>query len=264
FAKIHQAFFSDTKTAHNQLEAMNNAIAGNIVSKFICGKIKNQRNLVKYFSKYSKRNSEVITEFKNTVVTKLTEQINKLRKLAAKNLSELQSGLFMLEAQAAGAYWNFIRYLISPYISFPGRHHQNATDLTNQLLNYGYGILYSRIWEALIKARLDPNIGYLHANAPDRPALVFDFIEEFRPQAVDRVVVALINKKQGILKTKVNRLTEPTRKLIAQKVTERLNRPEKFRGKEMNLTEIINFQATQVAKYINGTIPTYKPYIAKW
>lgn len=264
FAKIYSPSFTDTQTAHNQLNAANNTLATSIIIKFIYGKIRNQKNLIKYFSKYSKRNSMVINSFKDTSVQKLSEQENKLKNLNVKNTQNLQSLIFPIEAQAAIAYWSFIRYLISPYIRFPGRHHQNAIDLTNQLLNYGYGILYSRIWEALIKARLDPNIGYLHANSKDRPAFVYDFIEEFRPQAVDRVVVALINKKQGVLKSTINRLEENTRKLIAEKVIGRLNKPEKFRNKEMNLTAIINYQAMQLADFINGNIPTYKPYIAKW
>lgn len=94
--------------------------------------------------------------------------------------------------------------------------------------------------------------------------MVFDFIEEFRPQAVDRVVFSLISKSRNNLTTDVNQLTNKTRYLLADKITERMNRTETFRKKEMRFEEVIMTQATTLANVINGNEKTYKPYIAKW
>lgn len=33
---------------------------------------------------------------------------------------------------------------------FSGREHRGATDAANAMLNYGYGILYSKLWAALL------------------------------------------------------------------------------------------------------------------
>ena len=55
-----------------------------------------------------------------------------------------------------------------------------AKDLFNAILNYGYGVLYAQIEQAIILAGLDPYAGFLHADRPGKPSLVLDLIEEFR------------------------------------------------------------------------------------
>ena len=149
------------------------------------------------------------------------------------------------------------------YIDFPGRQHQDAADIVNVLLNYGYGILYSRIWQALQRAGLNPYISYLHSSERNKPGLVFDFIEEFRQQAVDRAVIAFITKGEAY-EIKDGLLAEKTRKRIAEKVLERLNNPEAFRKGQARLSDIIISQAENLAKLITGKTKSYKPYVAKW
>jgi CRISP-associated protein Cas1 len=46
----------------------------------------------------------------------------------------------------------------------------------------------------LCAAGLDPAIGLLHADADRRPSLALDLMEEFRPQVVDQVVLAAVNR----------------------------------------------------------------------
>ena len=79
-------------------------------------------------------------------------------------------------------------------VNFPGREHRDSTDPVNSLLNYGYGMLYRQVEGAVILAELDPFGGYLHVDRPGKLSLVYDFVEEFRQQVVDRVVVAMLNK----------------------------------------------------------------------
>ena len=43
---------------------------------------------------------------------------------------------------------------------------------------------------------LDPQVGYLHALRPGRPALALDLMEEFRPVLADRLAITLINRRQ--------------------------------------------------------------------
>ena len=43
---------------------------------------------------------------------------------------------------------------------------------------------------------LDPQVGFLHALRPGRPALALDLMEEFRPIIADRLALTLINRKQ--------------------------------------------------------------------
>lgn len=56
-----------------------------------------------------------------------------------------------IESQGAIAYWAYIRVLIADDgINFISREHQGATDLMNSLLNYGYAILYARVWKIFL------------------------------------------------------------------------------------------------------------------
>lgn len=89
-----------------------------------------------------------------------------------------------------------------------------------------------------------------------------DIIELFRTQAVDRVVISLIQKKEP-LKLHEGLLDKDTKRLLMQNIAERLNRYEKYRNKECRLCDIINYQIKEIAEYIdNGA--KFRPYIAKW
>ncbi|MCC6461562.1 MAG: CRISPR-associated endonuclease Cas1 [Saprospiraceae bacterium] len=68
--------------------------------------------------------------------------------------------------------------------AFEGRQKRPAYDPFNALLNYLYGMLYTNVHLAVLKAGLDPYLGILHADRYGAaPTLVFDAIEPFRPWA---------------------------------------------------------------------------------
>lgn len=79
-------------------------------------------------------------------------------------------------------------------LRFESRSQHPATDTTNAFLNYAYGMLYSCIEGALIRAGIDPYIGILHMDDYCRPVLVFDVIELYRTWA-DRVVYTLLSQE---------------------------------------------------------------------
>jgi CRISPR-associated endonuclease Cas1 len=70
---------------------------------------------------------------------------------------------------------------------------RNASHPVNAMLNYAYALLHSEIQIRTISAGYDPTIGVLHANVPDRPALVLDLMEPLRP-VVDRSILRLIRE----------------------------------------------------------------------
>jgi len=171
--------------------------------------------------------------------------------------------LFSFEGRAAAMYWDHIKYLVQNQSGFPGRIPQGCTDLFNHMLNYGYAILYSRIWTAIIKSKLNPYISYLHKPRPGEPGLVFDLIETFRPHVVDGPVIALVTKHKN-LKLEKNKLDDCTRKLVARAVLNRLNRFESFRKKELMLKQIIDIQIADFASCLQDPKKIFKPYIGKW
>ena len=70
--------------------------------------------------------------------------------------------------------------LIPKEYKFEKRTHKDSKDEFNNMLNYCFGILYSKIEKALIIAGLDPFIGGIHSTFYNNKSLVYDFIENFR------------------------------------------------------------------------------------
>jgi len=69
---------------------------------------------------------------------------------------------------------------------FEGRQKRPAYDPFNALLNYLYGMLYTSVHLAQLKAGLDPYMGILHADQyGGKPTLVYDAIEPYRVWADD-------------------------------------------------------------------------------
>lgn len=232
-----------------------------IAKKIIMGKLKNQLNLIKYFHKYH----HTVTAFQNRyeeIVEKLDAAIQKVKNYTPLASDNYREQLMSIEANGATLYWDYIRLLIADDgISFTLRNKHGATDPVNSMLNYGYALLYPRVWQNVIRMRLNPYEGFIHYQE-NNPNLVFDIIELFRAQAVDRVVITMIQK--GLSVTMENGLLDnETKKLLVKNIIERLHRYEHYRGKEIQFYEIIHEQTREIAAYVSER-KNYRPYIAKW
>ena len=235
-----------------------NALAAALIE----GKLTNQLNLAKYFHKYHKARTAVYA----SLLEELEIHVRAFKGfLAEKPYAEADfiTNLTSYEAQGALKYWAFVRSLLSDDgVGFEGRVQQGATDIVNSMLNYGYAILYSRIWTALLWAQLNPYDSIVHVRQSGKPTFSYDVIELFRAQAVDRVVISLVQKKEPVA-VKDGLLTEESRRLVAKKVTERLQKRELYRGEELSLDTIIRRQVRDIADYfLDGK--RYLPYKAKW
>ena len=104
-------------------------------------------------------------------------------------------------------------------------------------------------------------MGFVHY-AEGNANLIFDMIELFRAQAVDRVVISLIQKKE-VLGVKNGKLDESTRKKLTASVLERLNRKERYRGEMRSFVEIIDAQFRELIATMS-TGNAFRPYLAKW
>ncbi len=104
-----------------------------------------------------------------------------------------------LEGEAARQYFGAINRLIRPPARqgfyMDGRSRRPPRDRVNALLSFLYSLLMTDCRSALEAAGLDPQVGFLHAVRPGRPALALDLMEEFRFFA-DRLALSLINRGQ--------------------------------------------------------------------
>jgi len=192
----------------------------------ITGKIKNQHSLLKYFHKYHKNHYPRLQE-KMEHMEEEVELFNAWKKKTKHTANDYMQKLVGYEAQIAIRYWDYIRELMSDdEVGFERREHQGAADIVNSMLNYGYAILYTRVWQALLAARLNPFCSLIHARQDGKPTLVYDMVEIFRSQVVDRIVISLIQTRQDV-EVRNGLLTDQTRKLLVSSVMERLARYEK-------------------------------------
>jgi CRISPR-associated protein Cas1 len=263
YAKLFSPIFTKQQLIQQQALATTNGKAQKYIKKLMIGSIKNRINLIKYFGKYRNTTDPEFAQAFESKISRMKMLQKQIKELKEKDLNLLKEKIFILEAQAAQAYWYMYEKILDEYIHFPGRKTQGAEDTVNVMLNYGYGILYARIWRAVIKAKLSPFIGFLHSDKRNAAAFIFDFIEEFRQQAVDRVVASMISKREK-MEIKEGRFKGDTKALLAQNITGRLNDFEIFRKKRMRLEDIIQHQAEDFARFLNDEIKTYKPYISKW
>ena len=237
---------------------LKNTIALGIIE----GKIRNQHALLKYFNKYHQSHYPQLLP-KMEAMEEAESKFRQWRKQAKPSDEDYLKGLMGHEAQVAIRYWDYVRELISDDgVGFERREHKGATDLMNSMLNYGYAILYVRVWQALLAAKLNPFESLIHVRQEGEPTLVYDMVEIFRSQVVDRIVISLIQKGQD-LEVRNGLLTDGTRQLLVKSVMERLARYEKYQGEEMKMEQIILRQANLLAKAFEGA-EKFKPYVAKW
>lgn len=238
--------------------------AVDLARRFVEGKIRNQMNLLKYLHKYRKRADAAFAEALPAALGAMTERLAELRTVSATDIEAARAQLFSIEGRAAQEYWALIKLALRGRVDFPGRRRQGATDLVNSLLNYGYAILESRVHLALLRAGLAPQISFLHALQPrGQPTLAFDLMEEFRTQAVDRVVLAMLGRREPLRTDAQGLLTDTTRGRLIAQVHDRLATLVRFRRKELTLEEIIQHQAHLLVRHLKGEA-RYRPFAAKW
>ncbi len=251
-------------TRRAQLGAFEDERGLALAMAFVKGKIENQRALIRYIGKYRKEADPALFEELTLVAAELGDHLAEAEALKAKHIADVRDQLLSVEGRAASHYWGAIKRVIPPDLHWPGRETRGATDPFNALLNYGYGVLYAKVEQALILAGLDPYGGFLHADRPGKPSLVLDLIEEFRQTVVDRTLIGLVNRGFVIEHEEAGLLALETRKRIADKVKERLESAELYEGRRQSLRFILQCQARHLATFVRRDRPTYIPFVASW
>lgn len=114
----------------------------------------------------------------------------KAENLKLGDLHQAKQSLRGLEGNASRLYFQNLSFVLPGLYRFERRSRRPARDMFNCCLNYLYGMLYSNVEGALIKAGLDPYLGILHRDDYNRPVLVYDLIEKYRVWA-DQVLLQL-------------------------------------------------------------------------
>lgn len=263
YAMLTSAMLTATVQARReQLLAFHDRRSLEFARAVVSGKITNQERLLRYFGKYVKKSDAARFQPIEQAATALKAQRVRAAAVQGNCIDDVRDTLMGIEGVAGRLYWEGVRHLIGERIEFFGREHRGATDAVNSLLNYGYGILYSQVWGAVLNAGLEPFAGFLHVDRPGKPSLVLDLVEEFRQPVVDRAVIAHLNLGAEV-KLVQGMLEEETRKTLVSRILERLSASETYQGKRYQVRSIIQMQARRLASFLRGE-GTYKAFAFKW
>ncbi|HUO59568.1 MAG TPA: type I-C CRISPR-associated endonuclease Cas1c [Candidatus Acidoferrales bacterium] len=179
-----------------------------------------------------------------------------------------------VEGEAAKQYFSAFDSLIlhsKEHFFFHARSRRPPLDNVNALLSFLYTLLTHDVAAALETVGLDPCVGYLHVDRPGRPSLALDIMEELRPVLVDRLALALINRRQvtsrGFRKSESGavQMDDDTRKqvLIAWQTRKQEEIVHPFLNERIALGLLPYVQALLLARYLRRDMDAYPPFFWK-
>lgn len=255
---------------HNNVEirkqqyyALNDKRSGYLAKKFIESKIKNQKATLTTLSK-SRGGVDFILNQRN----KLDNLLKALDDINVKPSEKIRSDIFGVEGIASHEYWQAFRYVIDDEMDFLKRSGRGAQDPVNAMLNYSYAILASEVLKSLHISGLDPYAGFLHTDRYARKSLVFDLMEEFRQQIVDKSVLKLINRNQIEKDDFENRdgmmyIHESCRKLLIKTILDKLNNEITFNGVKTTYVDLISIESKNIVDYLLY-LKKYNTFYLRW
>ncbi len=248
-----------------QLLATQEARGMDLSRQIIQTKLKNQRANLCYYAKGRKQAQPDNYDALMTAAERIKVKVDDVSALPLQDVEAYRATLMGHEGQAAKYYWSALRQILPTSLAFPGRVYPKAQDVVNACLNYGYGILYGLAWSAILRVGLDPYAGFLHGSKQGAPALVFDFVEEFRQLVVDRSLLGSLLKRwtPDFMEGEAGILTAHSRQEMAQKVLNTLDKAVPWEGKSIALRDVLLRKAYNLRDFIQqGAV--YTPFTASW
>lgn len=237
-----------------------------LIRRILTGKCRNQMNVLKFYTRHRGRTDPGFSGRVRQNLEMMEKAVSELQEMTG-DFAAAKNRVFTAEARVGGYYWDIIKLLLPPELGFDRREKHGATDVVNSMLNYGYGILYQRLWQAITAEGLNPGISFLHSFQKGKPTLVYDLVEEFRQPFVDRPIFSMLTKGIRYQKLQVNpdgMMETGTKNAVMQAILNKLSSLSVFRGKKLRSEEILSIQVKNVADYISGKSDRYLPYIASY
>lgn len=237
-----------------------------IARSVVAGKIRNSRSVLLRGAREAKTidDQDMLAE-----AARLHQEI--LQRVAARDDIDMLRGD---EGDAARIYFSAFSSMIRETRGTFGiteRSRRPPRDPTNALLSFLYTLVRAECTAALEGVGLDPQIGYLHALRPGRPALSLDLMEEFRSVLADRLALTLINRKE-LQTSDFERfdggavyLNESGRRtvILAYQQRKEVEIDHRVLGGKTPVGLVPHLQARLLARYLRNDLPHYVPYISR-
>ena len=253
---------SHVKTRLCQYEALRDGKGVEIAKQVVLAKMRGQNSLLE------KYDLKLLDEGAIT---------SKVEKLDSSNMESFRKKLNGIEGKFTQRYFKQIFGLLPEKLRPEKRKKFKAYDGTNNLFNLAYEVLNWKVHRAVIKAKLEPYLGFLHSVQYGKPSLVCDLQELYRHLIDDFVVEFCKDLKTKDFTTKsesVSRSRKGRREYLNDSET-RLMMKELERyyeskveipliryGKRQKLETLINEEALLLAKYLRDEKKGWTPRFA--
>lgn len=169
-------------------------------------------------------------------------------------LDDSRSIIMGLEGTAGRAYFSCISKILPEKYRFKGRSRRPAQDPFNAVLNYCYGVLYSRVEKACIIAGLDPFVGFMHTDNYNKKSLVFDLIEPFRIFSEQTAVYLFTGKraKDDYFDIKLHScsLNDKGKPVVIESLNKHLEEKVRYKRRNVKRKHIISHEAHKLANIL--------------
>jgi len=157
--------YSHVKTRVCQYEALKNGKGVEIAKQIVLSKIESQNEILK---KYNLRQHDLMM---------VKERISGVE---SESLSIVRRKLLPIEGNHTECYFKQIFQLFPKAVRVGNRRGFKAYDGVNNTFNLAYTVLKWKVYGAVMKAKLEPYLGFLHSEQFGKPSLVCDFQELYR------------------------------------------------------------------------------------
>jgi CRISPR-associated protein Cas1 len=204
--------------------------------------------------------------------------VERIKALQEKDLGKMRRKLTQIEAKCAKRYFHEVFGLFPEMVRPEKRKTFKAYDGLNNLFNLGYEMLRWKVHIALLKAELEPYLGFLHSVQFGKPSLVCDFQELYRYLIDDFIIqhFMTLRKSDLVLKNEdysTNRkgkreyLKEQRNNDFIKKLNKHFTTivevPRMRVGERQEIETLINEEAFLFAKYLRGERQTWTSRIAE-
>lgn len=252
----HSKLGSTTLIRRRQLEIADTLAGVKLALDWVRKKLDNQIELLTRLRESRSNKSAEITAY----IDKLRNGRNSLDSLIPEDtghlgIEDVRGSIMGIEGSSGRIYFEAISFVMPDRYKFEGRSRNPAKDEFNTLLNYGYGILYSKVEKACIIAGLDPYVGVIHTDHYNKKSLVFDLIENFRIWADETVIKIFAGRevKQEHFDKLENGFTlnKEGKALLISAFNSFLDESVRYSGRNIKRGDIIQFECHRIA---NGLI----------
>lgn len=265
-ARIEGPLSGNVLVRRAQHEALSDASRVRAIARgCVAGKLQNCRFVLQRAAREATEASDA--EALASAVSELGRALLEVKE--GKSLDELRGR----EGEAAWRYFQvFDRMIRQARADFrmATRTRRPPRDRTNALLSFLYTLLTADCRGALEAVGLDPQVGFLHALRPGRPALALDVMEELRPIVADRLALTMINRRQLQAHDFEERaggsvlLSDEGRRavIVAYQEKKREEVSHRVLGQKVPIGLLAHAQARLLARHLRGELPEYPPYVA--